>query len=51
MENQTNPEVNEVESYEDNNCYESTFDGCISDSFDDSNMMPTTQDFADAFGF
>ena len=51
MENQTKPEVQEVEEYEDNNYYESTFDSCISDSFDDNNMMPTTQDFADAFGF
>jgi len=51
MENQTKPEVQEVEEYEDNNYYESAFDSVVCDSFDDSNMFPSTDDFADAFGF
>ena len=51
MENQTNPEVEQVEEVEQPEYFESAFDSVVCDIFDDSNMLPTNQDFADAFGF
>ena len=48
MENQTN----QVEPIEDSNeYYESAEDSYVNEGFFDNSMMPSTQDFEDAFSF
>jgi len=49
MENQTNQEVEEIE--DNDSYYESAADSCVNEGFMDCSMLPTVQDFEDAFSF